>query len=613
MDDASSGWIGDQSYIKYETAVFYACGWNHTSSVFVKLVDVDWEIDGSNVGEVSPDSGTSTNFEAVGIGTCRVTASNSTHGANETGLIKVDYLNIDIIFISRSSDGSTDWVGDRQYVGGGEDIFYACGWNNTHDEFVKLVYVNWESDDESAGTVTSPGHWTNFTAQPVLEDGACNITAEDPISTLSNITGTLNVIAPKIDYIQIRNGSGGQGIIVTARTYSVFQVDEFYAAAYNHSVDYLYDVEVTWECDDDAVGSVTTPGTKTDFTAKEVPNDMSCSVNATYQGVLSNTTGALLVLSPRVDYIQIRNASGGLGYIVTTATYDAGETDEFFAAAYNHTVKYLYDVSVTWTCSDISVGQVTSPGSWTNFTAKNVISDGTCTITASYSPSIYNSTAIISVNAVIDSVPPLAPGQPTIGEKSKDKITISWPENTEPDLNSYIIQRSESEDGPWTDISSVDKAITSYTDKGLSPGTTYYYRIIAVDNASNPSPASPFVKASTEPEEEFPWFLLIIIIIIIVVVLVLLLMLMKKKSKAEETVPPEESEPVEESPEEITSPEDEIPSDEETPDEQIPEEEIMDEELPDEESSTISEEPESSEVETEDLYEGEEEEQPPSP
>jgi hypothetical protein len=219
--------------------------------------------------------------------------------------------------------------------------------------------------------------------------------------------------------------------------------------------------------------------------------------------------------------------------------------------------------------------------------------DATCVVTATYSASISNSTGLITIIAVADTTPPSTPGQPALGETSKDKITISWPANSEPDLDGYIIQRSKDEDGPWVNVSTVDKTTTSFTDEGLDPGTTYYYRVVAVDNASNPSSPSPFVKASTEPEEEFPLFMIIIVIVIIVVVVLLLLMLTKKKPKAEDALPPEESEVLEEPTEDVPpAEEDEMPSDTDFPEEEALEEDI----------SPISEEPQSPEVEIEDEY-----------
>ena len=148
--DCISGWIGDQTYTKYDTDTFYACGWNDTVNSFVKLVDVDWASDDTAVGTVNPLVGSSSAlFTAEGEGTCRVSATNATYGLNWTGIITVNPLEIDRIIISRTPDCVSGWAGDQTYIVYETDTFYACGWNDTYNEFVQSVSATWISDDSS--------------------------------------------------------------------------------------------------------------------------------------------------------------------------------------------------------------------------------------------------------------------------------------------------------------------------------------------------------------------------------------------------------------------------------------------------------------------------------
>lgn len=205
-----------------------------------------------------------------------------------------------------------------------------------------------------------------------------------------------------IDYIIIRDESDGEGSIVTTGTYSVWETDQFYAGGYNDSTGYVQDVEVEWSSDNVSIGQVDSPGTWTIFTAQWVPFDDVCTVTATYQGIIVNSTGLFTVLAPTVDYIQIRDAQGGGGSVVTTRTYSTLEVDEFYAAAYNNTVSYLYDVEVEWESDDTNVGRVDSPGIWTNFTALILQKNSNCTVHATYGPGISNSTGILTVRVVLD-------------------------------------------------------------------------------------------------------------------------------------------------------------------------------------------------------------------
>jgi hypothetical protein len=78
---------------------------------------------------------------------------------------------------------------------------------------------------------------------------------------------------------------------------------------------------------------------------------------------------------------------------------------------------------------------------------------------------------------------------------------------------------------------------TSYLDSGLTPGTTYYYRITWLDNSDNESPPSQTAHntpiSEKEGEDEFPTLWLIIIIFIIIEILIIVFFLSKRRKKPE--------------------------------------------------------------------------------
>ena len=70
---------------------------------------------------------------------------------------------------------------------------------------------------------------------------------------------------------------------------------------------------------------------------------------------------------------------------------------------------------------------------------------------------------------------------------------LSWSAST--GATSYNVKRSTTSGGPYTTIAS--PTTTSYTDTGLTNGTTYYYVVSAV-NAAGESANSAQVSAAPE-------------------------------------------------------------------------------------------------------------------
>lgn len=66
----------------------------------------------------------------------------------------------------------------------------------------------------------------------------------------------------------------------------------------------------------------------------------------------------------------------------------------------------------------------------------------------------------------------------TIAAKAtKKKVTLSW--NKIPGVTKYVVYRSTKKNGKYTKIATVKKGKATYTDKKVSKGKTYYYKIVA--------------------------------------------------------------------------------------------------------------------------------------
>jgi fibronectin type 3 domain-containing protein len=97
-----------------------------------------------------------------------------------------------------------------------------------------------------------------------------------------------------------------------------------------------------------------------------------------------------------------------------------------------------------------------------------------------------------------DTTPPTPLEGLTAQSGEESKTFLSWTASTDPRLDHYAIYR-ENQDGSWPITPSAESSSPVFTDTGLSDGTTYTYRVIAVDHAGSEyveSPPSAVVTAT---------------------------------------------------------------------------------------------------------------------
>lgn len=94
-----------------------------------------------------------------------------------------------------------------------------------------------------------------------------------------------------------------------------------------------------------------------------------------------------------------------------------------------------------------------------------------------------------------DTTAPSAPSN-LEGIPSDQKVGLNWRRVGASDLKEYNVYRNTS--GSGGDLSAYDRisttSDTSFTDTGLTNGTSYYYVVTAVDDAGNESGASNSVE-----------------------------------------------------------------------------------------------------------------------
>lgn len=104
-----------------------------------------------------------------------------------------------------------------------------------------------------------------------------------------------------------------------------------------------------------------------------------------------------------------------------------------------------------------------------------------------------------------DTTPPSSPGG-LDGTSGDQMVELFWNDNSEDDLDGYKVYRSEESFSSVSEMEPINRSLVSdaeFSDEDLENGTTYYYRVTAVDeneNESNPSPELELTPFSNPPD-----------------------------------------------------------------------------------------------------------------
>jgi outer membrane protein assembly factor BamB len=337
---------------------------------------------------------------------------------------------------------------------------------------------------------------------------------------------------PNADYVLIRDAPGGKGNnLCDPANYPLYPADAndiFFGARYNRTAGYMDDVPVnsTWMSSNSSIASINFTGTSSALQCHETNIGTTIITLDDGEGHQNSTT--VTVFGFIADYIQIRNASGCQGTVITSLELLTGETATLFCAAFNKTAGYFGDRAVNWTVTG-SVGTLDPDnGVSTNFTATN---PGNGIIVASLKGIIFN--ALITVNPADGSQGPQTPtGLQVRPAEDGGSLRLTWEAVSDGNLVGYNIYRS-SQNGSGFELVNTEGYVTdiSFLDTGLSDGTTFYYRVTAVDDSNNESLPSVIVGSTPVAEEEDGALLLMLLLIIIVVLVVLILLFALSKGR----------------------------------------------------------------------------------
>jgi fibronectin type 3 domain-containing protein len=191
------------------------------------------------------------------------------------------------------------------------------------------------------------------------------------------------------------------------------------------------------------------------------------------------------------------NASGNSVFsIVTSATTPAAPdtTPPSIPSGIVATATSTSQVSVSWSVSTDTGGsglagyQVYRNGTLvttttgTSYTDSGLLANTLYCYTLVASDNAGNSSSASSEACATTPTPaaanPAAPSNLATMNVDATDVTLTWQDNSDNETG-FQIQRATSSGGPWSVVGSVGANVTTYTDSGLSPSTTYYYEVAA--------------------------------------------------------------------------------------------------------------------------------------
>jgi hypothetical protein len=95
---------------------------------------------------------------------------------------------------------------------------------------------------------------------------------------------------------------------------------------------------------------------------------------------------------------------------------------------------------------------------------------------------------------------PAAPANIAATSMSASQISISWDDKSN-DETSFRIDRKTGSAGTWAQIGQAQANASSFTDSGLAPGTTYYYRVFALNSAGASLPSNEISATTSVPNQ----------------------------------------------------------------------------------------------------------------
>lgn len=451
-----------------------------------------WAWEGAGLGTLDQITlyNYSVTFTSEGTDLVNVSSSIDPLIYNSTSVSITDIITqpkVDYIVIMDAPGGVGNIVTTKTFGVGETFTLYAAGFNATTGAYITDIEVLWSVNNENIGTVAPAAANSTILSTNLTNYGDLIITATNTtLLQTTNSTGTITVIQPNIDYIQIRDSAQGLGNISTQVNLTSGVTKQYHAAGYNATTGlFVSDVSVIWNVTV-SVGSIFPAiGYSTNLTTINVIGVNAQGTLQAVYNVIDNQTSVFVNLAPSTPLnLEVSQVSDG-GILILTWTQNT-ESD---------IVGYMIYRTVTSGFGYTNVGTVEGAEN-TTFTDTN-LGDGT---TYYYYIVAY------------DDGPNFSPNSAEVGGTSD--------RDTDGDDEFDLVDLDDDDDGL---LDTEEIALGTDPLNPDSDGDTY--------NDSEdfyPLDGTKWEKAEQVEPEEFPWIILIILLVV-VIILILFLMLAKRK------------------------------------------------------------------------------------
>ena len=219
--------------------------------------------------------------------------------------------------------------------------------------------------------------------------------------------------------------------------------------------------------------------------------------------VFSSTTMNLGMSGPFIAFVQDDTSSSSSMHYATYRDYYVASDEKIKVTnnPANAATVSLVDLSGTTLVksSAISSGTATLNVGKYHFPISGTINvyDSSNNVIASSPASVYGGD-VYSVN--ISSTAPQSPTNLSAKAISSSQINLSWSapsDNGGSAITGYMIERSQDNGNTWTTIiSNTGSTSTTYSNTGLSPSTTYTYRVSAINSIGTSSPSNTAIATT---------------------------------------------------------------------------------------------------------------------